>query len=107
MIINKSEGKTENSKGDFIKTETIKITKAEVRLKDRSKSKKNGGIGITIIMRTEITPKATKNSLDFFKYPIQPWFSILCYPNRGDYCLFPSTKSVKKRDVFDSYLLKQ
>jgi hypothetical protein len=45
-----------------MKMETNKIINAKVILKERKRSNKNGGIGITITARTVTTPKPTKYS---------------------------------------------
>jgi len=107
VTINSNEGKTENSKGDFIKTETIRMTKEAVRLNESSKSKKNVGIGMTMITRTDITPKAMKNSLDLFKTDKKPFSFISKYPVAITFIeWFNYTENVKKTDIFPNNTVK-
>ena len=62
VTMSKSDGNTEKSKGPRMKTETNNIIKAKVILKERRRSNRNGGIGITITAKTITTPKPTKYS---------------------------------------------
>jgi hypothetical protein len=62
VTMSKSDGNTVKSKGPRMKMETNNIINAKLILKERRRSNRNGGIGITITAKTITTPKPTKYS---------------------------------------------
>ena len=62
VTTSKSDGKTENSRDDIIKTATINMINEKVMLKEIRISNKKVGIGITITPRITMIPPATNNS---------------------------------------------
>jgi hypothetical protein len=59
------EGNDDKSKGFNVYMDARSIIKANVIFKDKRRSKRNVGKGITISIRTDTTPNATSISLFF------------------------------------------
>lgn len=75
VVIRSNEGKTENCNGSLLNIERRRINNAKDIFILSSKSNRNKGTGIIIIITIEIMDKETKMSPNFIKDPPKCCFS--------------------------------
>ena len=94
FVISKREGKTEKSSGFCIYTDVINITTEKAIEKERSRSSKNAGRGISITPNKEIILIATRTS------------PLLCIIKRNFIVMIPLSLTYRYEQVSEQLLYK-